>query len=46
MTGRMMITLTVATMMTIFFLPALDAAWFQVRRTVAPDLDFAPATAA
>ena len=46
MMGRMTSTLTVATMMTIFFLPALDAAWFQVRRTVAPELDFAPAAVA
>ena len=32
MTGRMMSALTVATMMTIFFVPALDAAWFRVER--------------
>ena len=38
--------LTVATMLTIFFVPALYAAWFKVGRTPAPDPDFAPATAA
>jgi len=41
MTGRMMITLTVATMMAIFFLPALCAAWFRVQRSV----EQAPGTA-
>jgi len=29
--------LTVATLLTIFFVPALYAAWFRVRRTAAPD---------
>ena len=37
--------LTIATLLTIFFVPALYAAWFKVRRTVAPDPDFAPAAA-
>ena len=29
--------LTVATLLTIFFVPALYAAWFRVRRAAAPD---------
>ena len=35
--------LTVATVLTIFFVPALYAAWFNVRRTAAPTLALAPA---
>ena len=35
--------LTVATVLTIFFVPALYAAWFKVQRAAAPDA--APATA-
>ena len=33
----MMSGLTVATMLTIFFVPALYAAWFRVQRATAPD---------
>ncbi|MBX9631123.1 MAG: efflux RND transporter permease subunit [Burkholderiales bacterium] len=35
--------LTVATFLTIFFLPALYAAWFRINRTTAPDAAPAPA---
>ncbi len=38
--------LTVATALTIFFVPALYAAWFRVQRTFAANPDSAPATAA
>jgi multidrug efflux pump len=37
--------LTVATLLTIFFLPALYAAWFRVRRAAAPDGAAAPPAA-
>jgi hypothetical protein len=37
MTGRMMSGLTVATMLTILFLPGLGAARFRVEREVARD---------
>lgn len=37
--------LTIATVLTIFFVPALYAAWFRVERTVSPDLTPAPAAA-
>jgi multidrug efflux pump subunit AcrB len=37
--------LTIATVLTIFFVPALYAAWFGVQRTVAPPLTPAPAAA-
>ena len=37
MTGRMMSGLTVATMLTILFLPGLGAARFRVERAVAPN---------
>jgi Cu/Ag efflux pump CusA len=38
--------LTVATLLTIFFVPALYAAWFRVRRAAAPDPVLAPGVAA
>jgi multidrug efflux pump len=37
--------LTVATLLTIFFVPALYAAWFRVERSAAPDPAAAPAPA-
>jgi hypothetical protein len=37
--------LTVATLLTIFFLPALYAAWFRVRRAAAPDAAAMPPAA-
>ena len=37
--------LTVATLLTIFFVPALYAAWFKVERTAAPNAASAPAPA-
>jgi multidrug efflux pump subunit AcrB len=37
--------LTIATALTIFFVPALYAAWFRVERTVATPLTAAPAAA-
>jgi multidrug efflux pump len=37
--------LTIATVLTIFFVPALYAAWFKVGRTATPDLTPAPAPA-
>ena len=37
--------LTIATVLTIFFVPALYAAWFKVERTVAPTVAPAPAAA-
>jgi multidrug efflux pump len=37
--------LTVATQMTIFFVPALFAAWIRAERTPAPSRAFAPGTA-
>ena len=37
MTGRMMSGLTVATMLTILFLPGLGAARFRVERAAAPN---------
>lgn len=37
--------LTIATVLTIFFVPALYAAWFRVERTVAPPFTTAPAAA-
>jgi multidrug efflux pump subunit AcrB len=37
--------LTVATLLTIFFVPALYAAWFRVGRSAAPDPAAAPAPA-
>ena len=37
MTGRMMSGLTVATMLTIFFVPPLYAPWFRVERAAAPN---------
>jgi multidrug efflux pump len=37
--------LTIATVLTIFFVPALYAAWFKVGRTATPDLTPAPAAA-
>ncbi len=38
--------LTVATMLTIFFLPALYAAWFRVERTSAANPEMPPVAAA
>jgi multidrug efflux pump subunit AcrB len=37
--------LTIATVLTIFFVPALYAAWFKVRRTPAAAADTVPANA-
>jgi multidrug efflux pump subunit AcrB len=37
--------LTVATLLTIFFVPALYAAWFKVERTAAPNAAPVPAAA-
>jgi hypothetical protein len=37
--------LTIATVLTIFFVPALYAAWFQVRREPAGGIEPAPANA-
>ena len=37
--------LTVATLLTIFFVPALYAAWFKVDRTAAPNVAPVPAAA-
>ena len=41
-----MFTLTVATLLTIFFVPALYAAWFRVERVAAPNPIPSGATAA
>jgi multidrug efflux pump len=37
--------LTVATLLTIFFVPALYAAWFRIERSAAPDPAAAPVPA-